>query len=173
MARRDIPGMRRAQKIILPATVALVLTLAAFISFARSEEVTAGGLAVISAWARATPPGADVGAAYVTIENRGDIDDRLLGVTTPAAAAVSMHETIEENGVATMRPLEDPAVPAGGRLEMRPGGVHLMLMDLAAPLAEGDSMPMTLTFEHAGELTVQANVAAIGAKAPAAHDHSM
>lgn len=166
--------MRKPRRFILPAAIAVVLTAAAFFSFARSGEVTAGGLAVISAWARATPPGVDIGAAYVTIENRGGADDRLVGATTPAAEMVSAHETAEEDGVATMRTLADASVPAGGKLEMRPGGTHLMLMGLSAPLVEGDSVPLTLTFEHAGERTVQLEIAAIGAEEPpAGHDHSM
>jgi copper(I)-binding protein len=166
--------MRTPRRFILPAAIAVVLTAAAFFSFARSGEIPAGELAVISAWARATPLGADTGAAYVTIENRGAADDRLTGASTPAAASVSVHETAEENGVATMRQLADASVPAGRRLDMRPGGAHLMLMGLSAPLVEGDSVRMALTFEHAGKLTVQLKVAAIGAEEPpAGHDHSM
>src|SRR5687768_10503162 len=116
----------RRMRILVPAAVALALTVAAAISFARG----AGGgaeLAVVSAWARATPPRAEVGAAYVTIENRGGTEDRLVAAKSPAAAKVVLHRSADEGGVATMRPLELAAVAAGGRLEMRPGGAHLML----------------------------------------------
>lgn len=169
----DTCRMRNPEQIILPAAAAVMLTAAAFISFARGAEVTAGDLAVISAWARATPPGADVAAAYVTVENGGSGDDRLTGIATPAATSTSIHETVEENGVATMRPLEHAIVPAGGRLEMAPGGIHVMLMGLTGPLVEGEMMPLTITFEHAGELTLDVTVAGMGADGPAGHQHPM
>ncbi|MBA3518367.1 MAG: copper chaperone PCu(A)C [Rhizobiales bacterium] len=161
-------------RFFLPAATAMALTLAAAISYARSAETSAGDL-VVSAWARATPPGAQVAAAYVNVENRGGSADRLLAARSPAANSVSLHATVEENGVATMRPVDDPVIPAGGTLEMRPGGAHLMLTDLQAPLKEGETLSLTLSFETAGELTVEAAVAPVGAAAPADthHDHAM
>jgi copper(I)-binding protein len=153
--------MQNLQRLILPAAAAVILTAAALISFARSEEQ----LVVLSAWARATPPGASVGAVYVTLENRSGADDALVGASTSAAGSVSIHETVEENGVATMRPLDAVTVPAGGALEMRPGGAHLMLMDLSKPLAEGETMPLTLTFEKAGDMAIEVTVTAIDAEA--------
>ena len=162
-------------RFLLPAAIALVLTAAAAISFARSAEAVAGDLAVRAAWARATPPGAKVGAAYVTIANGGGLDDRLVAAASPAAAKVTVHATAEESGVATMRPLRAPVLPAGETLVMRPGGTHLMLTGLSAPLREGDTVELALTFEKAGALTVEAIVAPMGAAAPPEqhHDHGM
>ncbi len=158
--------------ILLPALTAVALTAAAAISFARGGEATAGDIAVTAAWARATPPGASVGAAYLTIENRGGAEDRLVGASSPVAQSVTPHATVEENGVATMRRWEDAVIPAGGAVEMAPGGLHLMLMGLSAPLTEGESVPLTLTFEAAGAVTVAMPVAPIGAMAPSGeHAH--
>ena len=163
-------------RFLLPAAIAIGLTAAAAISLARSAELAAAGdLAVTQAWARATPPGAEIGAAYVTIANQGGSDDRLIGAASPAASTVTLHATSEENGVATMRPVVRPAIPAGGALEMAPGGTHLMLVGLSGPLKEGESIPVTLRFERAGELTFDVPVTAIGASAPPeGHaDHAM
>lgn len=154
-------------RLVLPAAIAMTLTLASAISFARAAEVTVGELAIVSAWARATPPGAKVGGAYVTVENRGDADDRLLSAASPVARSATPHQTIEENGIAKMRPLEEATVPAGGRLEMQPGATHMMLTGLSAPLKEGEHVPVTLVFETAGSVTVELEVAAMGADAPA------
>lgn len=153
-------------RIVFPALAAIVLTAIAIIAMTRNAESSARDLVVTLAWARATPPGADVGAAYLTIENRGSADDRLIGASSEAAGAVAIHETVEENGIAKMRPLEGIAVLAGHTIAMRPGGFHFMLMDLKAPLVEGETLTLTLTFEHAGAIEVEADIAAIGADAP-------
>lgn len=163
---RDKGGMKSTSRLFLPALTAVALTIAAAISLARGAEVRAGDIAVVAAWARATPPGASTGAAYLTIENRGAVDDRLLSAATPAARAVMPHETVEAGGIARMRPIETPAIPAGGRLEMTPGGMHLMLMDIAHPLREGENIPLTLVFERAGSLIVEAPIGAMGGDTP-------
>lgn len=155
-------------RLLLPAATALALTAASIISFARGAELRVGDLAITSAWARATPPGASTAGAYVTVENHGRTADRLLGVTTPAAGMVMAHETHEENGVASMRMVDAPELPAGGSLAMQPGGLHLMLMQLHGPLKAGDDLPLTLTFEHAGPVTLRAAVAPLGANNPPA-----
>lgn len=162
-------------RLILPALTAILLTAAAALSFARGEEAVVGAIAVTEAWARATPPGADVGAAYVTVENRGASEERLVGVSSPVAESVMIHETGEENGVARMRPLDAPVIPAGDTLAMQPGGVHIMLMGLLQPLKEGESIPLTLEFGSAGAVTLEVEVAPLGAEAPTGHgaDHPM
>jgi copper(I)-binding protein len=165
--------MRVTIPFLLSAAAALLLTAAAIVSVARGAETVSGDLAIIAAWARATPPGAKVGATYVTIENRGEADDRLVGASSPAAEMMELHETIEKDGVAQMRPLDAPTIPAGGKLEMRPGGVHLMLMRLSAPLKEGETVPMTLIFERAGEIAIEADIAPIGAAGPAHQGNAM
>ena len=148
--RRDKAPMHIPMRLLLPIFAAVLLTAVAAISYVRGAETAVGNLVVTSAWARATPPGANVGAAYVTVENRGAEDDTLVSAESPVAQSVMAHETAEENGVATMRPLAEPAIPAGGTLAMEPGGIHLMLMGLTAPLKKGESVPLTLTFAKAG-----------------------
>jgi copper(I)-binding protein len=158
--------MNHTRQILLPALTAVALTIAAAVSLARGSEVTAGDVAVTAAWARATPPAATTGAAYLTIENRGSADDHLVSASSPAAGMVMIHETIEEAGIARMRPVENPTISAGGTLEMEPGGTHLMLMDLKQPLTEGNHVPLTLVFERAGAVTVDAVIGPIGSAAP-------
>jgi copper(I)-binding protein len=161
-----------SMRILLPAITAIALTIVALISFARSGETGAGDLAITLAWARATPPGAKVAAAYVRVENRSQSTDRLLGIESPAAEAVELHETVEEGGIAKMRPLDGIKILAGETLAMEPGGIHLMLTGLTAPLEAGETLLLTLTFEQAGSVAIEAEVRPIGAAAPADSDDS-
>lgn len=149
-------------RIMVPAFLALALTAAAVFSFAQRPEVTSGQLSVSEAWARAAPPSATVGAVFVTIENRGGAADRIVSVTSPAARSAMIHETVEENGVSTMRETQ-ASIDAGGVLQMKPGGVHIMLMGLTAPLKEGETVGVTLAFEKAGNVTVKARIGSLGA----------
>jgi copper(I)-binding protein len=153
-------------RLVLPAATAALLTLVSAISFARAAEATAGDLAISSAWARATPPGAETGAVYLTIENHGEADDRIVSAASPVARSVEPHQAIEEDGMVKMRPLTDPLVPAGGKLEMQPGGTHMMLVGLSAPLRAGERIPLTLVFEAAGAVTLDLQIAPLGADAP-------
>lgn len=131
------------------------------------EEVRAGNLVLSGAFARATPPRAPAGGAYLTIANHGPGDDRLVAVRTPGASAVQIHETAMADGVMAMRPLPGGLpVPAGRTVALRPGGVHLMLTGLSGPLAEGQVLHMVLRFETAGEVTVAFPVRPLTARLP-------
>ncbi len=156
---------RMRTRFLIPVLSAVLLTGVAIFSMARGAEVTAGDLTVSKAWARATPPGASTGAVYVTVENHGDSEDRIVSATSPAAKSTMVHETIEQNGVSTMR-AADATVAPGATLEMKPGGMHIMLMGLAAPLKEGDSLTLNLVFEKAGPVTVEAPIGPIGSSMP-------
>jgi periplasmic copper chaperone A len=161
-------------RLLLPAAIAVGLTVVAAISYVRGAEIAVGDLAVTSAWARATPPGANVGAIYITVENRGATDERIVTFASPAAQSIMAHESVEENSVASMRMLKEPTIPARGKLEMKPGGTHLMLMGLTKPLKPGESLPLTLTFEKAGAATVPVEVMPMGASMPMpGMDHAM
>jgi copper(I)-binding protein len=131
--------------------------------------VAAEGPKITNAWARATAPGVDVGAVYMTIEG-GAGSDRLLAGSTTRAAMVHLHAVEEQDGIAKMRPIEAVDVPAGQRVELAPKGTHVMLMGLDKPLAAGESFPLTLSFEKAGELTVTVAVRAAGDD-PSQHAH--
>jgi periplasmic copper chaperone A len=136
---------------------------------ARAEEVKAGDLVIAQAWSRATPGGAKVGGGYLTIENKGTVPDRLIGGSSEAAGKVELHEMAMNNGVMTMRPLEKGlTIEPGTTVKLAPGGFHLMLMDLKAPLKQGDKLPITLEFEKAGKVQVSLDVQSVGAQAPGA-----
>jgi periplasmic copper chaperone A len=128
-----------------PALISFCLLAAAS---ARADSLT-----ISDAWARATPPGAVTAAAYLRIDNGGDAD-RLLEVRSDSASDVQIHTMIEEGGMMRMTPLDDLRVPAGGSAILEPGGDHIMLIDIDAPLVPGETLEMTLVFEHAGELRV-------------------
>ena len=142
----------------------VVMLLAAANALAHSHEK--GDLQVRHPWSRATPPGAKVAAGYLEIRNSGKKPDRLIGASTPLARKVEMHITGHHDGVARMREVPVFEVPAGQRVEMRPGGSHLMLVDLVRPLAKGERIPLTLRFEAAGELVVELEVQDLGARHP-------
>lgn len=100
----------------------------------------------------------NVGALFMMVMNHGSTEDRLVGITTPVAETVEIHESLEENGVAKMRPVEAIVVPAGGMAKLKPGGFHAMLMGIKEPLAKGAKLPITLKFEKAGEVAAEAIV---------------
>ena len=109
-------------------------------------------------WVRATIAGQSGTAAYLTVENRGGSDDRLVGVSS-ASADASLHSTSNENGVSRMRPLTDGLpIPAGATVQLRPGGNHIMLMGLREPLQPGRAITIRLTFERSGERQVEVPV---------------
>jgi periplasmic copper chaperone A len=162
--RGECPPMHR---ILIEIIAAVALTAAAII--ASVSAVSAADVMVVEAFARASAtPTAKAAAAYVTVMNHGGEPDRLLSVSTPAAEAAELHQSVEENGVMKMPSLESAELPAMGTLEMKPGGVHVMLMGLKAPLKEGESIVITLTFEKAGKLDVTVPV---GGVAASGHDH--
>lgn len=123
---------------------------------------------VSDVWTRATPPGAKLSAAFFSMKGE-EAGDRLIKASTPAAGRVEIHESRMDGEIMRMRELSDGlAVAAGQEITLAPGGIHLMLLDLPAPLVEGESIALTLQFEQAGAITVQAEVRAPGA---ASHDH--
>ncbi len=134
---------------------------------AAPAEVALGDLTITGGFSRATLPNAPVGGGFVTITNKGAIDDRLVAVTSPVAGEVQLHEMAMEGDVMKMRELPDGIpVPAGETVSLQPGGLHMMFMQLTGPLVEGTSFPVTLTFEKAGSVTVELSVASSGAQAP-------
>src|SRR5207302_11463713 len=103
------------------------------------------------------------GVAYLTIVNTGTADDRLIAAATPVAEKAEPHSTVTENGVMKMRPVQAVDVKAGGKAELKPGGLHLMLTGLKAPLKEGGTFPLTLTFEKAGAIETMVKIEKAGA----------
>lgn len=145
---------------------AALMSAAAF-----AHEFTAGDLTIDHPWARATAPKAPVGGGYMTIVNTGAEADRLISASADFAGKVEIHEMTMENDVMKMRPLPDGvAIPAGEAVELKPGGLHIMLMGLTAPLVEGETRPLTLVFEKAGDVTVELKVEGLGGAKPDSHD---
>ncbi len=145
--------------------------LASLVLMALPVLAVAGTPSVSGAWARATPPGVSVGAAYLTITG-GSTNDRLVGANSGRASMVQLHTVEESGGVAAMRQVEGVPVPAGKQVVLAPGGTHIMLMGLTGPLVAGETFPLDLRFEKAGVQTVQVTVVDAGATwpaAPAAH----
>jgi periplasmic copper chaperone A len=143
--------------------LAMLLCVASAV-FAHTHEK--GDIQIRHPWARATPPGAKVGAGYLEIRNNGSQPDRLLSAATSVAKRVEMHVTEHAAEVAKMRQLRAFEIPARERLALSPGGAHLMLVDIARPLKKGERISMTLRFERAGEMEVQFEVQEMGAKHP-------
>jgi copper(I)-binding protein len=130
---------------------------------AAAGSVPAAAITVSDAWARPTPPSSTVAAAYLTIVNHGIKPDRLTGVSTPAAARAALHRTVSQNGMMAMEAVPALALAPGGRIEVKPGGLHIMLFGLRKPLASGDEFPLALQFDGAGTVTVTVKVGAPGA----------
>lgn len=117
---------------------------------------------VDAGWARATPGMARSGGAYLTIANAGAQPDRVVGAKSDVARRTEIHTNINDDGVMKMRRVDGIDVPPGGSVTFKPGGYHVMFMGLDKPLKEGDKFPLTLTFEKAGDVTVEIEVKAIG-----------
>ncbi|MCD7060204.1 copper chaperone PCu(A)C [Pelagibacterium xiamenense] len=133
---------------------------------AMAGSARAGDLEISGAFTRATLPNAPVGGGYLTVTNTGEAADRLVAAASPAAGDVQIHEMSMVNDVMEMRKLEDGIeIPAGGAVTLAPGGLHLMFMQLNAPFEEGTQVPVTLTFENAGEVEVMLSVGGFGAVA--------
>jgi periplasmic copper chaperone A len=142
-----------------------LLTVAACLLVASTALAQTGQLEVSNAWARATPAKAENGVAYLTI--RSPTPDRLVSVSSPVAKKAELH-TMEMAGmVMKMRPLASLDIPAGQPVTLKPGGEHIMLLDLNGPLREGQSFPLTLTFEKAGTREVSVAIEKPGAAGPA------
>ncbi|WP_367714406.1 copper chaperone PCu(A)C (plasmid) [Nitratireductor sp. GISD-1A_MAKvit] len=115
---------------------------------AFAGDYTLGKLEIDQPWTRATPPGAKAAGGFVTIVNGGEEDDRLVSAEAAFAGRVELHTMDMTDGVMKMRHLpEGIPVPAGETVNLAPGGLHVMFMDLQEPIAEGAPVPVTLTFE--------------------------
>lgn len=138
---------------------------------AAAHEFTRGDVTVAHPWARATPGGAKVGGAYLEIKATAGKGDRLVAARSPVAGSAEIHNHIMDGGIARMRRVDVVAIAGGKSVVLAPSGYHVMLMDLKQPLKEGDLIKLTLVFERAGEIEVDATVEPIGAMGPHGFDH--
>ncbi|MGO6684444.1 DUF1775 domain-containing protein [Rhizobium leguminosarum] len=117
------------------------------------ETVKAGDLEVSGGFAKAMLPGQPVGGGFFTVKNNGQTDDRLVSVSSPVSGEVQIHEMVTKDNVMRMRQLKDGiAIGAGETVKLEPGNLHLMFQKVKTPFKQGDTVPVTLTFEKAGKV---------------------
>ncbi len=137
---------------------AVLLALLFGWSTAPAADYRAGNLIVTAPWSRPTPPSATVGAVYMSLTNAGRTPDRLIGISSPVARSVEIHESRTVAGMMQMRAVDSVECPPGVAVKIEPGGLHVMLIGLKQPLKAGMEFPLSLRFRDAGELTVQVPV---------------
>lgn len=137
---------------------------------ASAHDYRVGSIQIGHPWALATPTGAPVGGGYMKITNEGTQPDRLIGLASPAASRVTMHETVKGGDVVRMRALEKGLeIQPGKTVELKPGGIHVMFEGLRGPLIEANRVKGTLVFEKAGTIEVEYAIQPMGTK-PAPDD---
>jgi copper(I)-binding protein len=147
-----------------PAHLIVTVLLALCVgSAARAQTSAASTIVVEQPFARATPKGAMTGAAYMTLLNNGASADRLVGATTPVADKVQFHQASEENGVSRMREVPSVDLEPGAKIVFKPGEMHMMIVGLKQPLVQGQTFPLALQFEKAGNIEVTVPIQGIGA----------
>jgi hypothetical protein len=145
-------------RLTLTSAVAAGLVVAA--DAAGALEYKFGPITIVHPCARATP--ARVGGTYMTLRNSGSTSDRLIGASSPEAEKAETHETKVESGMAMMRAVGAVELKPGATVELKPGGLHLMLLGLKRPLKEGETLKLTLVFEKAGAVEIEAVIEKAG-----------
>ena len=155
-------------KIALKAAAAGLM----FVAFAaQAQEFKAGNITIEHAWARPSAGTTKLSAAYMTLKNGGKEADTLKSASSPVAEKVEVHENIMDNGVMKMRQVQGGlAIPAGGEVNLKPGGVHIMLIGLKQNLELGQTVPLKLSFANAGDTEIQAKVEKMPAAAASGPD---
>jgi periplasmic copper chaperone A len=135
-----------------------------FLLIANGAMGQTGQIEINAPWARATPGHVESGAVYSTIVS--PTTDRLTAASSPVAKKVELHTMSMEGGVMRMRPLAAIDIPAGQTVTLSPGGTHIMLLGLTQQLRQGQSFPLTLSFDNAGPRQVTVAIEKVGAKGP-------
>ena len=149
----------------VPSVIAAVAAVVIYATSLYAADVKAGDLQISAAWVRATPKGASVGGGYLTIANAGAAADRLIGGASDASARFEIHEMSMDGGVMRMRALPNGLeIKSGQKIELRPGGNHVMFVGLTRSLEPGQQVKVMLTFEKAGKVEVEFPVQPIGAQ---------
>ena len=123
----------------------------------------ADAVQALDPYVRAMPPGQSVSAAFLVLNNMSPDDHALVAAESPAAMMVELHEHTMVDGMMQMREVEQIAVPSGGSAELKPGGLHIMLMGVKSQLKPGDKIDITLIYEDGSKETVETPVHKIGA----------
>jgi copper(I)-binding protein len=127
-----------------------------------AQDYKLGPLTIDQPWARASAGAATTGAAYMAISTSGTAPDQLVGASTPVAEKAELHTHVMEGDVMRMRPVQAIDINVGEPAVLKPGGLHVMLLGLKAPLKEGEEFPLTLNFKQAGSVTVEVRVGTVG-----------
>ena len=149
--------MARSRRAAFALVAALALAAVALPAPAPAHEETIGAIALSHPWSRPAAQGQN-GVIYLEIANRGAAEDRLIAVSTPLASRVELHRSTMEDGIHRMEKVESIAVPAGETVALAPGGLHVMLVGLKFMLMAEETIPVTFTFEHAGNITATVTV---------------
>ena len=135
--------------------------LSLFFTLTHAEVVSVGSIRVSNAYTRATVPGQQVAGGFLNIENLG-ATDQLIGASSAVANEVQLHEMLMDGNVMRMFQIKEIPLPANGRVDLRPGGLHLMFLGLRAPIIAGQEIPVRLKFARSGEIEVRLLVSAPG-----------
>lgn len=150
--------------------IAIILGLLTPLAPAAADTIRAGDMVIEGQWARATPPTARNGAAYLVLRNEGTEPDRLVAATTAASERVELHTHIREGDIIRMREVDAIDLPAGETVTLEPGGLHVMLLGLRAPLVDGEQFTLALELERAGTIEIEVPVKPAGHRADG-HGH--
>ena len=136
---------------------------------AHATDYDVGSIHITQPWSRATPKGATTAAGFMTITNKGTTSDQVNCVSSDASQQCQIHSMTMEGGVMKMRPVEGGLeIKPGQTITLKPGGFHVMFVDLKHPLEQGKTVKATLKFDNAGTVDVEYPVEALGAPAPGA-----
>lgn len=136
----------------------LSLLAASLLFSAGVLAAAADNVSVENPYVRLAPPSAPTTGAFMVIRNNGDKDIKVLKAENPASRLTELHTHLNEGGVMKMRPVPAIEIKAKGEAVLQPGGLHVMLIDLKAPLKEGDVVPITLGFDDGSSKKVEAKV---------------
>jgi copper(I)-binding protein len=155
--------MIKSNKGLMSAMAAAYIGLATLSTQVYAQAVKVDTVSVSDAYTRATAPGQQVAGGFLKIQNKGNAPDQLISASSSAAGEVQLHEMAMEGNVMKMRQVKDIAIPANGAVELKPGGYHLMFLNLKGPFVAGETVPVKLKFAKAGDVEVKFPVNAAGA----------
>jgi hypothetical protein len=141
-----------------PTRIVAAAVLALLASLPAAAQTAADTISVVDAYVRAPAPNAPATGAFMVLKNSGATERKLVKAESPAARVVELHDHIDEGGVKKMRPVPAIAIAARGEAVLKPGSLHVMLIDMKKPLAEGDSVSITLGFDDGSSKRIDAPV---------------
>ncbi len=141
----------------------ILLLILGLVGCAAEREFRAGDVVVEAPWARASAGRTATGVVYAGLSNHGAEPEQLISLSTPVADGATVHETIREGGMVSMRAVGSLELLPEKNTALEPGGLHIMLTHLSSPLVEGETFPMTLTFRRVGTVEIQVSVRGVGA----------